>query len=79
MLKRQEHERHRLSSLAYMGSVGRIASGMVLPILAGFFAGNYLDKKLNSAPWMTLILLILGIAAGLGWLYRISTRGEDDE
>ena len=61
-----------------MGSVGKIASGLVLPILAGFFLGNYLDERLGLAPWMTLILLMLGVAAGFGWLYRISTHSEDD-
>ena len=61
-----------------MGSVGRIASGLVLPILVGFFLGNYLDRRLGMAPWMTLALLMLGVAAGFGWLYRMSTRGEDD-
>ena len=62
-----------------MGSVGKIASGLVLPILVGFFLGNYLDKRLGlAAPWMTLTLLVLGVAAGFGWLYRISIRGEDD-
>jgi ATP synthase protein I len=66
------------SPLAHIGSVGKIASGLVLPILVGFFLGNYLDERLGSAPWMTLILLMLGVAAGFGWLYRISARGEDD-
>ena len=66
------------SPLEHAGSVGKIASGLVLPILAGFFLGNYLDKKFTSAPWMTLLLLMLGVIAGFGWLYRISTRDEDD-
>ena len=66
------------SPLAHIGSVGKIASGLVLPILVGFFLGNYLDDRLDSAPWMTLLLLMLGVAAGFGWLYRISTHGEND-
>ena len=51
----------------------------MLPILVGFFLGDYLDKKIGwSGPWMTLLLLMLGVAAGFGWLYRISTHDEDD-
>jgi ATP synthase protein I len=65
------------SPLAYAGSVGKIASGLVLPILVGFFLGKRLDDWLGSSPWMTLLLLMLGVAAGFGWLYKIST--EDDE
>jgi F0F1-type ATP synthase assembly protein I len=68
------------SPLARAGSAGRIASGLVLPILAGFFLGDYLDNKIGwSGPWMTLTLLMLGVIAGFGWLYRISIRDEDDE
>ncbi len=66
--------------LARAGSAGRIASGLVLPILVGFFLGDYLDKRIGwSGPWMTLILLMLGVVAGFAWLYRASIQDEDDE
>ncbi|MFC1712630.1 AtpZ/AtpI family protein [Candidatus Poribacteria bacterium] len=67
------------SLIARAGSAGKIASGLLLPILAGFFLGNYLDKQLGSAPWMALLLIMLGVVAGFGWLYKISTEDEDDE
>jgi len=68
------------SPLARAGSAGRIASGLVLPILVGFFLGDYLDKKIGwSGPWMTLILLMLGVVAGFAWLYKISTHDEEDD
>jgi ATP synthase protein I len=67
------------SAIARAGSASKIASALVLPILVGFFLGNYLDEKLGSAPWLTLLLLMLGVIAGFGWLYRISNSDEDDE
>ena len=67
------------SPLAQAGSIGKVASGLMLPILVGFFLGDYLDERLGSSPWMILIFLMLGIAAGFGWLYRLSTRYDDDE
>ncbi len=67
------------STVARIGSAGKIALGLVMPILTGSFLGNYLDKRMGSAPWMTLLLLMLGVAAGFGWLYRLSTSDEDDE
>ena len=60
------------STVARIGSAGKIAIGLVFPILSGFFLGNYLDGRIGSAPWMTLLLLMLGVAAGFGWLYRLS-------
>ena len=67
------------SSIARVGSAGKIASGLLLPILMGFFLGNYLDERLNSAPWVTLLLLMLGVAAGFAWLYKLSMSDEDNE
>jgi ATP synthase protein I len=70
--------KHSKSTLTGISSVGKIASGLVLPILAGFFLGNYLDKKLNSSPWLTLLLLLLGISAGFWWLYKSAKDHEDE-
>ena len=66
------------SPLARAGSVGRIGAGLVMPILAGYFLGSYLDEKAGSSPWITLLLLMLGVAAGFGWLYRMSISDKDD-
>ncbi|MBD3182724.1 hypothetical protein GF312_10550 [Candidatus Poribacteria bacterium] len=64
--------------LEYAGSILKIAVGIVAPILLGFFVGNLIDKRLNSAPWMTLLLLMLGVIMSFGWLYRISKQSQDD-
>ncbi len=67
------------SPLAHAGSVAKIGFGLVLPILIGFFLGNRIDRWLGCAPWITLLLLMLGVAAGFGWLYRMSNSDEDGE
>ena len=66
------------SPFAYAGMIGKLASTLVVPILIGFFLGDYLDQRLESAPWMTLLLLMLGVVVGFGNLYRFSRRNEDD-
>ncbi len=71
--------KHPKSAVARIGAAGKIALSLALPIVAGSFLGNYLDQQLGSAPWMTLLLLMLGVAAGFAWLYRLSTSDEDDE
>ncbi len=65
------------SSGSGMGYVGKIALGLVLPILVGFFLGNYLDGKLGTSPLFVLALILLGIFSGFAWLYK-SARNNDD-
>jgi ATP synthase protein I len=53
--------RRFVRELAYYSSLG---FQIALSIFIGLGIGIYLDRKLNSNPWMTLIFLGLGIAAG---------------
>ena len=66
------------STLSGISSVGKIALGLLLPILVGFFLGSYLDGKLGSSPWLTLLLLLLGISMGFWWLYKSAKDREDE-
>ena len=51
-----------LKDLAYYSSIGL---SMVLSIFIGLAVGIYLDRRVfNTTPWLTLIFLVLGIAAG---------------
>jgi ATP synthase protein I len=54
--------RRTLKEFAYYGSVGL---SVALSIFIGLGIGVYLDRKVfNTTPWLTLIFLGLGIAAG---------------
>jgi len=51
-----------LKDLAYYSSLGL---SMVLSIFIGLAIGIYLDRRVfHTTPWLTLIFLGLGIAAG---------------
>jgi ATP synthase protein I len=51
-----------LKDLAYYSSIGL---SVVLSTFIGLAVGIYLDRKVfNTTPWLTLIFLGLGIAAG---------------
>ncbi len=51
-----------LKDLAYYSSLGL---SVVLSIFIGLAIGIYLDRRVfNTTPWLTLIFLGLGIAAG---------------
>ena len=51
-----------LKDLAYYSSIGL---SVVLSIFIGLAVGIYLDRRVfNTTPWLTLIFLGFGIAAG---------------
>jgi len=53
--------RRSIRELAYYSSLG---FSVALSIFIGLFAGVYLDGKFDTTPWLTLIGLGFGIAAG---------------
>ena len=48
---------------------------MVAATFIGLYIGIYLDKWLETAPWMTMILLGIGIAAGFRNIFILTRRG----
>lgn len=53
--------RRYFRELAYFSSLG---ISVALSIVIGLAIGVYLDRKFDTTPWLTLIGLGLGIAAG---------------
>lgn len=50
-----------IRELAYYSSLGFSVS---FSIFIGLGIGVYLDRRLDTTPWLTLVFLGLGIAAG---------------
>jgi ATP synthase protein I len=46
--------------------------GLILPssIAVGLFLGYFLDNLLGTAPWLLIILTLLGVASGFLSLFR---------
>lgn len=53
--------RRRIRELAYYSSLGFSVS---LSIFIGLGIGVFLDRRFDTSPWLTLVFLGLGIAAG---------------
>lgn len=55
---------------------GLLSVGLVLVacIVIGYFLGTYLDGKLGTTPWLTVIGVILGTGAGFVGLFRTVSR-----
>ena len=45
-----------------------IATSLAGLVGGGFFLGRYLDTRWDTYPWLTLCLMILGLALGAGYL-----------
>ena len=50
-----------------------------LAIVLGYFGGRWLDGKWNTTPWLSMVGLFIGIAAGFRELYRMAKSGMKDE
>ena len=69
--------------LRQVGRLSTIGIEIALSIVFGILGGRWLDGKLNTAPFLTVLGMALGVAAGFRSLYR-TTRQEqkrlkDDE
>jgi ATP synthase protein I len=57
-----------------VGSYGTVGLELVLSVLVGLFGGQFLDRHFGTSPWLMLIGLGYGIAAGVRALYRAAGR-----
>jgi len=63
---KNKNEAYRIIGL--VGSFGFTTAGAMA---GGYFLGNYLDKKLNTAPWFMLSFIILGIAGSFIEFFKL--------
>jgi ATP synthase protein I len=59
---------------AAMGQAMKIAIELVVGIAVGGFIGKVLDDQFGSAPWLLIVFLMLGFAAGLLNIVRTARR-----
>ncbi|MBU0575615.1 MAG: AtpZ/AtpI family protein [Proteobacteria bacterium] len=57
--------------MAYASSIG---ISMALAIFGCFFLGTWLDRKLGTEHYFTLLFLLIGIAAGFRNIYVLMKR-----
>jgi ATP synthase protein I len=51
---------------------------MGLSVVAGLLIGKFLDDQLGTDPWLTLVFLLFGSAAGFRALIRAARRMQRD-
>jgi ATP synthase protein I len=60
---KQDRERYALIRQAAVLSA--IPGFLVVPPVVGVLVGRWLDQKFHTAPWLLLVLVILGFASGV--------------
>jgi ATP synthase protein I len=61
--------------MAYASSIG---ISMVIAIFGCLFLGVWLDRKLGTDPYLTLLFLLMGIVAGFRNMYLLIKRSGTD-
>lgn len=56
---------------------GTIGLNMAATVAVGLFIGHFADNYLGSAPWFTIVGIVLGMLAGLWSTYKkiVSNKG----
>ena len=62
-----------------LGIVGSFGFTMAGAVAGGYFLGSYLDKKLNTAPWLMLSFIMLGIAGSFIEFFKLIKKLSRDQ
>ncbi|QBD79761.1 AtpZ/AtpI family protein [Ktedonosporobacter rubrisoli] len=54
-----------------LGALGGMGFTIVVPIVVGAIAGNYLDGLIHTKPLFILLGLLLGLITGIYGAYRL--------
>jgi len=54
------------------GSTGAVGIEVAVAIAIGYFGGHWLDGKLRTSPWLTIIGFVAGIGAAIKALVRVT-------
>lgn len=61
-----------------LGNALTMATSFAASVALGYFGGSYLDSRLGTAPYLMLILLLLGVATGFKIMYDQAFKKDAD-
>jgi ATP synthase protein I len=59
-----------------LGDYGTLGLEVALSVVVGLVFGHWLDGKFGTAPWLGLVGLGFGVAAGVRAVYRALARAN---
>jgi ATP synthase protein I len=57
-------------------SVAAVGLEMGVSVAVGLAIGYFLDRELETAPYLTLLFLLFGVAAGFKALFRVARQAK---
>ena len=57
-----------------LGVLSTVGIALVVSTVIGFYIGKKLDEFFGTDPWLTILFLLFGIAAGFINLFRTALR-----
>ena len=67
---------HQRGATLTAGSLAGLGLQFALTILVFLYVGQWLDRKLGTAPWLLLLGVFIGAAGGFYSLYRALTASQ---
>ena len=71
--------RNKKPYLDLVFDAGTIGIHLVVSTFIGLAIGYYLDKRLGTKPWLLLLFLVLGIAAGFKNVYHEAKKLQNKD
>lgn len=53
-----------------LGTFGNIGFTLASSTIVGLFLGRWIDRFLNTSPWVTVIGIVLGMVVGMWSMYK---------
>ncbi|RJP56853.1 MAG: AtpZ/AtpI family protein [Deltaproteobacteria bacterium] len=62
-----------------IGRYSTIGLEMVISVVIGILFGWWLDRLFNTKPWLTIVFMLFGIAAGFRSLFKLLKDIKKDD
>ena len=60
-----------------LGTLSTVGITLVAATVIGYFMGVFLDRFFGTKPWLTIVFLVFGIAAGFKNLFDAARKAAD--
>lgn len=68
-----------VDNMRALGVVFSLGATMAGAVIVGYFIGSFLDRWLHTGPWLTIVMLLLGLGGGLKAAYDLMVSNKGGE